>query len=247
MIPAMKEYRVSQTYGKQVNPVTTQITFHTGIDLVKPSYSLIYAFATGEVVYAAYGQSGSGVGGFGNSVILRDKYNHLHLYAHLTDFRVRVGELVAAGTAIGREGRTGKATGQHLHYEVRKNGAAYGYGNHIDPVSYMDYYFTKELKSPANACGISYNGAALSLPGGIVDSKAYLPVRAVAEATGKGNLVQWNDATKLAAIDRTALLTTFLLEAKAYAWSRELAAALDTEIEWDSANKIVKLASMLSP
>ncbi|MET3288778.1 UNVERIFIED_CONTAM: murein DD-endopeptidase MepM/ murein hydrolase activator NlpD [Brevibacillus sp. OAP136] len=241
MIPAMREYRASQTYGTQVNPATNQTTFHTGIDLVKPSYADIAAFAQGVVVFASYGQTGTGVGGYGNTVILRDRHDYLHMYAHLTDYRVKVGDQVLAGSVVGREGMTGQATGQHLHYEVRRDGPSFGYGQHTDPVLYMDQYFTTELKDPAHACGISYDGMLLPFIGGIVDGKSFLPVRALAEAVGKGAQVEWNNEIRLTGINGTELLSTFLLDAKAYAWSRELARVLGLDIRWDDKAKVVQL------
>jgi murein DD-endopeptidase MepM/ murein hydrolase activator NlpD len=147
MIDLMKEYRISSPYGKRISPITGKKEFHTGIDLVKPPYSPIKAFIEGTVIHARMGQANTGVGGFGNTVIIKDKYNHVQMYAHLTDYCVKVGDFVKVGQVIGRQGDTGKSAGQHLHFEVRtKPSPSFGFGYHTDPVAYVDWYYQQEEK-----------------------------------------------------------------------------------------------------
>ncbi|USG65146.1 M23 family metallopeptidase [Brevibacillus ruminantium] len=150
MIALMQEYRVTSPYGPRRSPITGGNEFHTGIDLVKAPNSEIKAFIPGTVMHAKMGQTGTGVGGFGITVIIQDKYNHLQLYAHLSEACVTVGQKVAEGQVIGKQGSTGKSTGQHLHFEVRENGKSFGYGNHIHPVKYVDDYYEKERKTVDN-------------------------------------------------------------------------------------------------
>lgn len=146
MIPLMQEYRLTSPYGPRKSPITGCEEFHTGVDLVKPANADIAAFIPGTVVHAKMGQIGTGVGGFGLTVIIQDKYDHLQMYAHLSDICVTVGQKIKAGQVIGKQGRTGKSTGQHLHFEVRKNGKSFGFGTHVHPVKYVDDYFAKEEK-----------------------------------------------------------------------------------------------------
>ena len=147
MINEMKGFKVSSPYGLRKSPINGKEEFHTGIDLVKPAFSDIKAFVSGTVVHAKMGMKGSGVGGFGVTVIVQDKYDYFHLYAHLTDCCVKVNQLIQSGQVVGRQGSTGQSTGQHLHYEVRSFGYGFGFQNHVDPVKYLDDYFKRETKS----------------------------------------------------------------------------------------------------
>lgn len=242
MIPLMKEYRVTSPYGPRKSPINSRQEFHTGIDLVKPAYANIQAFISGSVVYAYMGQTGTGVGGFGNTVIIKDKDNHLHMYAHLTDYCVSVGQFVDRGQVIGRQGNTGKSAGQHLHYEVRKNGPSFGFGNHVHPVKYVDDFYAKECaqpeKKPVDKVSIEINGKLLSVQGYLNNGVSTLPVRAVAEAVG--GKVEWIAATQDVRVNGKQLTAT--IEAgTSYASAREIAVALGFQVEWDGRTKTVKL------
>ncbi|WP_188068590.1 peptidoglycan DD-metalloendopeptidase family protein [Brevibacillus brevis] len=242
MILMMKEYRVTSPYGPRMSPLNRKQEFHTGIDLVKPVYASIQAFIAGTVVYANMGQAGTGIGGFGNIVIIKDKENHLHLYAHLTDYCVSVGQFVAQGQVIGRQGNTGKSAGQHLHYEVRKNGPSFGFGNHIHPVKYVDDFYARECPQPDNKSvdkvSIDINGEMLPVHGYLNSGVSTLPVRAVAEAAG--GKVEWIGATQDVRVNGKQLTVT-IDAGTSYAPARELAAVLGLQVEWDGSNKIVKL------
>ena len=90
--------------------------FHTGIDLVEPFGSPIYAADDGIV--ALVGNSSSG---YGNYVIVAHAGGLDTLYGHLSTALVSVGQAVTQGTVIGLEGSTGNSTGAHLHFELRIN------------------------------------------------------------------------------------------------------------------------------
>ncbi|ASJ54850.1 hypothetical protein BP422_15520 [Brevibacillus formosus] len=242
MIPLMKEYRVTSPYGPRKSPITKRDEFHTGIDLVKPAYANIQAFVAGTVVYAYMGQTGTGVGGFGNTVIIKDKDNYLHMYAHLTDYCVSVGQFVAQGQVIGRQGNTGKSAGQHLHFEVRKNGPSFGFGNHVHPVKYVDDFYAKECtqpeKKPVDKVSIEINGKLLPDQGYLKSDVSILPVRAVAEAVGV--TPGWCQDNKAVTVNDKQLKVT--IEARtSYAPARELAAALCLQVEWDGSTNTVIL------
>lgn len=234
MTPMMKEYRVSALFGRRTSPITGEQEFHTGIDLVKAPFSPIKAFVSGTVVHAKEGQRGTGVGGFGVIVIIKDKFDHLHLYAHLTDSCVSLGEQVQAGQVIGREGSTGQSTGQHLHYEVRKNGPNFGFGNHIDPVKYLDEYEIRE-------CNVELNGKLLNIKGVLDNGKSLIPVRSFAKEINKESLVDFCVATKKVLVMNKALSSTKLIGNTGYAWVKEIADVLGYQVEWDNAAKTVKL------
>lgn len=133
------EYRVTSPYGPRKDPFTGATAFHTGVDLVKAHRAPIRAFIDGTVTHAKMGVSGTGYGGFGVVVAVRDKNGCTHMYAHLDDVTVRAGDKVRRGDIVGHQGSTGRSTGSHLHYEVRHR----GYGTHTDPIAYLREYAEK--------------------------------------------------------------------------------------------------------
>jgi len=88
---------------------------HEGIDLPAPTGTPVLAAADGQVVYA-----GSGVRGYGNLVVLQHAGDLLTVYAHNSAIFVAQGQSVRAGDRIAAVGQTGRATGPHLHFEVRQ-------------------------------------------------------------------------------------------------------------------------------
>jgi murein DD-endopeptidase MepM/ murein hydrolase activator NlpD len=84
------------------------------------------AAADGEVVYA-----GSGIRGYGNLVVLQHPGDLLTVYAHNSELFVAPGQAVRAGERIAAVGQTGRATGPHLHFEVRQGQIP------RDPVPYL--------------------------------------------------------------------------------------------------------------
>ncbi|WP_440896227.1 M23 family metallopeptidase [Amphibacillus sp. Q70] len=141
-------YRVTSPFGWRNHPIRGGREFHTGIDLVKSHKAGIEAFTAGKVLYAGQGKTGTGLGGYGNVVLIGDKNGRGQLYAHLHDVLVQTGQDVARGQVIGRQGATGQVTGSHLHYEVRKKAegkAPYGWiadraNNCLDPTKYIDNF-----------------------------------------------------------------------------------------------------------
>jgi hypothetical protein len=97
-----------------------------------PKGATVGATTGGTVVYAGFGQTGSGYGGYGNVVVVKDAQGNLHQYSHLDSISVKVGQQVGGGTKLGGAGSTGKSTGNHLDYMVKT--AA---GKYIDPTSYI--------------------------------------------------------------------------------------------------------------
>ena len=96
---------------------------HQGIDISSPSGTPIRAAGPGWVIY-----SGNTIKGYGNLVILRHSEEFVTVYAHNQVNLVGEGEKVEQGQMIAKVGRTGNATGPHLHFEIRKDNKA------IDPL-----------------------------------------------------------------------------------------------------------------
>src|SRR5438445_11899002 len=89
---------------------------HDGIDIVAPRGTAIQAAADGEVIF-----SGWGPGGYGRIIILQHQAAIVTIYAHNHDNLVRLGQRVRQGQPIATVGQSGRATGNHLHFEVRHN------------------------------------------------------------------------------------------------------------------------------
>lgn len=143
-------YRITSMFGPRKSPITGQQEFHTGVDLVKRTggkNAPIEAFVDGTVIDVYNDKeapSGTGYGGFGCIIAIRDRFGYTHLYAHMKkgSIRFKKGDQVKAGQVVGLQGSTGKSTGEHLHYEVRR----YGYGSHVEPLEYLASYEERELK-----------------------------------------------------------------------------------------------------
>jgi murein DD-endopeptidase MepM/ murein hydrolase activator NlpD len=92
---------------------------HQGIDISSPLGTPIKASNAGMVIY-----SNNTIKGYGNLIILRHSEEYVTVYAHNEVNFVEEGTLVEKGQTIGKVGQTGKATGPHLHFEIRKNNKA---------------------------------------------------------------------------------------------------------------------------
>ena len=87
--------------------------FHTGIDIRSSLRTPVVASAPGEVIATEW------VKGYGNLVIIDHGYNYETYYAHLSEFKIQPGDKVERGQLIGLIGESGRATGPHLHFEIR--------------------------------------------------------------------------------------------------------------------------------
>ena len=100
-------------------------SFHDGVDIAAPEGTAIRAVEHGEVIYSDQ------LRGYGNMVIIRHNAGIVSVYAHNQVNLVRDGQHVARGEIIARVGSTGRVTGPHLHFEIRKDNLAQ------DPMLYL--------------------------------------------------------------------------------------------------------------
>lgn len=118
--------RISSPFGNRVSPTNRYRTeFHQGIDIAGPSGSNIVAAGSGIVTYSGYN------GGYGRMVIISHGYGYNSVYAHNSQNMVEVGDRVEKGDLVAKMGRTGRATGTHLHFEVRVHGEP------VDPMTVL--------------------------------------------------------------------------------------------------------------
>jgi len=130
-----KQKASSYGKGKLLWPVRGKVTsrfgrrgsrMHDGIDIAAKAGTPVRAAASGEVVY-----SDSRLSGYGKLVILRHGRNLFTAYAHNQRNLVKKGSRVKAGDTIARVGSTGRASGPHLHFEVRHGSTP------VDPLAYL--------------------------------------------------------------------------------------------------------------
>ena len=99
---------------------------HFGLDLAAPRGTPIFAALAGHVIYA-----GSGFRGYGRFIIVEHNNDWATFYGHLDKILIKQGEMIKQGQLIGQMGRTGRATGTHLHFELRRDKKA------IDPIAFL--------------------------------------------------------------------------------------------------------------
>lgn len=110
------KYRgISSPYGSRFHPVLKRYIFHAGVDL-RARYIPVAASRTGKVTFAGFQR------GYGKLVKISHANGYETRYAHLNKIYVKRGRRVRQGEIIGQSGMTGRVTGPHLHFEIRKNG-----------------------------------------------------------------------------------------------------------------------------
>ncbi|MFJ2766361.1 M23 family metallopeptidase [Streptomyces sp. NPDC087300] len=124
-LPLRRHYRITTQYGVRGDWLAG---YHTGIDLAVPSGTPVYAVGGGTVVLASWS------GAYGNAVTVRMPDGHYAVYAHLSRISVRRGARVRTGSRLASSGATGRATGPHLHLEIR---ARRHYGSDVSPFKYL--------------------------------------------------------------------------------------------------------------
>ncbi len=108
--------QVASGYGMRIDPIYGTARFHAGMDFSASIGTPVYVTGDGVVALADWKQ------GYGKCIIIDHGYGYQTLYAHLNEYKVRIGQKVTRGEQIGEVGNTGKSTGPHLHYEVHVKG-----------------------------------------------------------------------------------------------------------------------------
>ncbi len=108
---------IASGFGMRRHPILGVVRMHAGIDIVAPTGTLVKAADGGQIIQAGYDHS------YGYSIVVYHGGGFATWYAHLSRILVAVGQNVSRGEVIGLVGATGLATGPHLHFEVRINGA----------------------------------------------------------------------------------------------------------------------------
>ncbi|MDW3211825.1 MAG: M23 family metallopeptidase [Reichenbachiella sp.] len=118
--------RITSNFGERYNPLKKQKDFHKGIDFAAEVGTPVQSTAAGTVISVS-----SNHGGYGKKIEIEHNEGFITKYAHLSEIKVKEGELVTLGQVIGLSGNTGASTAPHLHYEVLKE------GEYVDPLDYF--------------------------------------------------------------------------------------------------------------
>jgi murein DD-endopeptidase MepM/ murein hydrolase activator NlpD len=127
--------RVTSNFGARIDPLDGSKKFHTGVDLAGSEGTPIHAAAGGIV------KNAGPRGGYGNAVEIDHGNGISTLYGHASSVDVKPGQRVAPGQEVARVGETGRATGPHLHFEVRVEGRP------IDPATALKAYGIRAEKT----------------------------------------------------------------------------------------------------
>lgn len=118
--------RLTSFFGTRRHPVTGKVSKHGGIDIAVKTGTWVGAAADGVVIVAS-----TDVGHYGTAVFIDHQNGYITHYGHLSKINVRVGQKVRAGQLIAKSGSTGRSTGPHLHFTIKKNGV------NVDPLKFL--------------------------------------------------------------------------------------------------------------
>jgi len=127
LFPLPDQYREKITWGYNktaIHPISKKEVTHLGVDIAAPLGTSVYAAAGGVVKKAEL------LDGWGNLLVIEHNEGYSTFYAHLEGISVKAGDEVKIGQQVASVGNTGKSTGPHLHFEVRKD------GTHMNPADY---------------------------------------------------------------------------------------------------------------
>lgn len=119
--------RISDSFGKRFHPIDKRYKVHNGIDLSANIGKTVHAAADGIVTNIQYSNNG-----YGKNITIQHAYGYTTRYAHMALILVlKEGQKVKLGEPVGMVGSTGKSTGNHLHYEIRK------FNSFLDPKYFL--------------------------------------------------------------------------------------------------------------
>ncbi|MFH1142982.1 MAG: M23 family metallopeptidase [Candidatus Eisenbacteria bacterium] len=113
--PVQGPFSLSSGFGSRRDPFTGRVAFHSGIDLSAKRGTSFCAAADGQVIFAGHN------GDLGLVIQIDHQNGFVTLYGHADRLLAKQGQFVRRGDVIGAVGRTGRSTGDHLHYEIHKD------------------------------------------------------------------------------------------------------------------------------
>lgn len=119
--------RISSYFGVRLDPYYKVKKFHEGVDFSVPTGTSVFAAGNGKVIEADVS-----AWGYGKRLTIDHGFGYRTTYSHLSQFKVKVGDIVKRGQLVAASGNSGKSTAPHVHFEVHKNGA---------PVNPIHFFF----------------------------------------------------------------------------------------------------------
>lgn len=126
---------ISSPYGYRQDPFTGKFKMHRGIDIASAAGTKVVASGSGMVTKCARTRS------YGNYVIVKHRKNVKTLYAHLLALVVKEGDSVRQGQVVGYVGKSGRATGYHLHFEILID------GKRVNPIFFWNRFAKKKIET----------------------------------------------------------------------------------------------------
>jgi murein DD-endopeptidase MepM/ murein hydrolase activator NlpD len=123
--PLLRDLEVNSFYGARKHPIHKVVKFHRGIDLEGKTGEVVISSGSGTVTETGFQED------LGYFVRIKHKYGFESLYGHLSKIIAKKGQKVEKGTRVGLVGSSGKVTGPHLHYTLKKN------GEYLDPFDFL--------------------------------------------------------------------------------------------------------------
>ncbi|HYD27369.1 M23 family metallopeptidase [Brevundimonas sp.] len=137
-VAPLRGYAINSAYGLRRLASEARARQHKGVDIAAPQGTSVYVACEGEVLRTGYDAKG-----YGRFIEVRHPNGMSTLYAHLSRIDVARGDKVAADERIGLVGSTGRSTGPHLHFEVRRDHAQ------VNPTSVLGQAFEVEIDPAA--------------------------------------------------------------------------------------------------
>ncbi len=135
-VEPLKGYAVNSAFGLRRLATEAHARQHKGVDIAAPIGTSVFVACEGEVIRTGYD-----AGGYGRFIEVRHPNGMSTLYAHLSRVDVASGDRLGSGERIGLVGTTGRSTGPHLHFEVRRDHAQ------INPVSVLGQEFEVRVEA----------------------------------------------------------------------------------------------------
>ena len=133
-VTPLKGYAINSAYGLRRLAGEARARQHKGVDIAAPQGTSVFVASEGEVARTGYD-----AGGYGRFIEVRHPNGMSTLYAHLSRVDVARGDRLGSGERIGLVGSTGRSTGPHLHFEVRRDNAQ------VNPTSVLGQEFEIEV------------------------------------------------------------------------------------------------------
>ena len=118
--------RITSSFGYRRDPFNNRLSFHDGLDIANSYNTPVYATADGIVIFSGYNN------GYGNQVVISHGNGYVTYYGHNARNIVSKGDFVRKGQTISYMGSTGRSTGPHVHYTIKKN------GKYVNPINYFN-------------------------------------------------------------------------------------------------------------